>query len=239
MYCQTLLIQKLSTLTVRSLILIVLVFLLWSGIADLGHAQVPVDVVQVPVDVQPASPTKQYFEVDNDHTSLLFAVSHAGLSYTYGRFEKCSGQILLEENLDDTYFRFEIDVASINTNSRLRDDHLRGPEFFDTEQYSKITFASTDVKRDEANENYVVTGTMSMHGVERKVEMPITMVGIGKGPMGKTRGGFIAKFTIQRSDFGIDAMPKVIGDQIAITFSFEGVLKDNPPEAENQSSEKK
>jgi len=185
-------------------------------------------VVQVPDDTVQVPSTAQYFEVDNEHSSILFAVSHAGLSYTYGRFEKCSGQILLNEDLNDTYFRFEIDVASINTNSRLRDDHLRGSEFFDVKKFPKITFTSTDVKLDEATNKYVVTGTMSMHGVQREVKMPITMIGVGKGPMGKTRGGFITKFTVQRSDFAIDSLPKVIGDQIAITFSFEGVRSDTP-----------
>jgi len=230
MYCQSLIDQQTASLVVRNQIIVVLALLLWFCITDRGLAQAPAEIVQVP-------PATQYFDVDNDHSSLIFAVSHAGLSYTYGRFEKCSGQILLKENLDETYFRFEIDVDSINTNSRLRDDHLRGSEYFDVKKFPKISFDSTDVKLDEANKEYLVTGMMSMHGVERKVEMPIKMIGVGKGPMGKTRGGFITKFTLQRSDFGIDTMQKVIGDQIAITFSFEGVIKDPPNEAINRSTE--
>ena len=267
MYSQALIDQKATTPVVRSRTIVVLVFLLWFGIASQGLAQAPIDVVQVPRDVVeapidvvqvpkdvveapidvvevpedtvPAPSKAQFFEVDNDHSSLLFAVSHAGLSYTYGRFEKCSGQILLKDDLEDTYFRFEVDVASINTNSRLRDDHLLGPEFFDVKKFSKIRFKSTSVKFDEATDNYIVAGLMSMHGVERRVKMPITMIGVGKGPMGKTRGGFITKFTIQRSDFGIDSLPKVIGDQIAITFSFEGVLNDPPSEALSRSTKNK
>jgi len=172
-----------------------------------------------------------HFEVDNDPTSLVFAVSHAGLSYTYGRFDKCSGQVALNDNLDDTSFRFDIDAASINTNSRLRDDHLRGDEFFEVKKFPTISFRSSNVKLDEATGNYNVIGTMSMHGVDREVEMPITMIGVGKGPMGKTRGGFMTKFTLQRSEFGIDSLPKVIGDQIAITFSFEGIRREAPVEA--------
>jgi len=202
--------------------------------------QVPDDeVVQVPDEVVQVPSRAQFFEVDNSHSSLIFAVSHSGLSYTYGRFEKCSGQILLKDNLADSYFRFEIDVASINTNSRLRDDHLRGPDFFDTKKYPKIRFRSTSVKLEKATGNYTVAGLMSMHGVERRVKMPITMIGVGKGPMGKTRGGFVTKFTLQRSHFGMDAWPKVIGDQIAVTFSFEGVLGDQPSEALSRSTKNK
>jgi len=246
MYCHGLIDQKAAAHVVRSRNIVVLLCLLCFVITDRGFAQAPIDVVQPPIDVVEvpkdvfqAPSTTQFFEVDNDHTSLLFAVSHAGLSYTYGRFEKCSGQVLLNQNVDDSYFRFEIDVASINTNSRLRDDHLLSHEFFDAKKFPKITFDSTDVKRDAVSKNYIVTGMMSMHGVERKVEMPITMIGVGKGPMGKTRGGFATKFTFQRSDFGISSMAQVVGDQIAVTFSFEGVLEDAPLEIINRFTEKK
>jgi polyisoprenoid-binding protein YceI len=109
----------------------------------------------------------------------------------------------------------------------------------DAKKFAKIEFNSTDVKRDGASKKYSVTGTLSMHGVQRKLEMPMTMVGIGKGPMGKTRGGFVTKFTLQRSDFGIDSMPKVIGDQIAVTFSFEALLMDAPPDDFNRFIDKK
>jgi len=264
MNCKALIDLKTATLVVRNRITLVLVCLLWLGIADRGLAQEPIDVVQVPKDVVQVpkdvvqvpddvgqvpeevpdevvqAPSKtQYFEVDNSHSSLIFAVSHSGLSYTYGRFEKCGGQILLTDDLDDSYFRFEIDVASINTNSRLRDDHLRGPDFFDTEKFPKIRFRSTSIKLEEATDRYIVAGLMSMHGVERRIKMPITMIGVGRGPMGKTRGGFVTKFTVQRSDFGIDAWPKVVGDQIAITFSFEGVLSDPPSGALSRSTKTK
>ncbi len=239
MFCENYIDWKSATPVVRSNIVVLLMFVLWFGLVDRAIGQEAIEVVQVPADAFEAPSTGQYFEVDNDHSSLLFAVSHAGLSYTYGRFEKCSGQIHLTENLDSSYFRFEIDVASINTNNRLRDDHLRGPEFFETKKFPKIEFRSTAVKHDGASEKFVVTGTMSMHGVEREVEMPVTMVGVGKGPMGKTRGGFATKFTIQRSDFGIGSMHKVIGDQIAITFSFEAIQKEAAVKDFNRFTEKK
>ncbi len=239
MFCEPLIDWKSTPRGVWNQFVTLLILLMWFGIADRGFGQTSIDIVQVPSDVEKSSTTDQYFEVDNDHSSLIFAVSHAGLSYTYGRFEKCSGQILLTEDLEDAYFRFAIDVASINTNNQLRDDHLRGPEFLDAKTFSKIKFNSTSVKRQSATKNYLVIGTMSMHGVERQIEMPVTMIGIGKGPMGKTRGGFVTKFTIQRSDFGISSMQKVIGDQIAVTFSFEAILKDSPPENFKRFIEKK
>ena len=203
--------------------------LLWFIEPTTGLSQSPLENTQTGSEAR-------FFEVDNDHSSLIFAVSHAGLSYTYGRFEKCSGQIFLGEDPTDSNFRFKIDVASINTNNILRDEHLQGSEFFDVKNFPKINFTSTGVTRNALSGPYIVTGTMAMHGVERKIEMPVTLIGVGKGPMGKTRGGFMTKFVLQRSDFGIDAMPKIIGDQIAVTFSFEGILGDAPAEVLPQTT---
>ncbi len=213
----------------QMVILLLLAFFPIAVAAPVFALQEDANVSRVPSVTNVAGQAEtQFFEVDNDHSSLIFAVSHAGISYTYGRFEKCGGQILLHEDRQKSRFDFEVDVASINTNSRLRDDHLRGEEFFDAAKHPQIKFSSTSVEIDPVSGDYTVTGAMLMHGVERNVRMPVTLTGIGKGPLGKTRGGFMTRFTINRSDFGIDAMPKIIGDQIAITFSFEGILSDAP-----------
>lgn len=164
------------------------------------------------------------FKLDNEHSSLIFAVSNAGLSYTYGRFERCAGTVALATPAENSTFRFEVDAASINTNSRLRDDHLRGGDFFDASRYPKIRFTSETVTYDATKRIYIASGMLDLHGVKQKIEMPITLIGIGKGLMGKTRAGFMTKFLIKRSDFEINTMAGVIGDQVAITFSFEAIL---------------
>jgi len=165
----------------------------------------------------------QTFEIDNDHTSLVFAVSHAGLSYTYGRFNNCSGQIIVSKDVDQRSFVFTIDADSIDTNNQLRDDHLKGPDFFDVQAFPKIEFRSIDLKNE--GDVYTVQGALSLHGVERDVTIEMTKIGLGRGPRGKARIGFFSKFSVKRSDYGIKSLPTVIGNEIAITLSFEGILK--------------
>ena len=70
-------------------------------------------------------------------------------------------------------------------------------------------------------------GVLEIHGTEKDITIKLTKIGVGKGPRGKTRAGFFSKFSVKRSDFGIKTLPTVIGDQIAITLSFEAVLKPN------------
>jgi polyisoprenoid-binding protein YceI len=163
----------------------------------------------------------QTFNIDVDHTSLVFAVSHSGLSYTYGRFNQCSGQITVDETAENQSFEFTILSNSIDTNNLLRDDHLRGPDFFDVKAFPKITFQSKTMAK--VDKNYTAQGILKMHGVEQEIEIKLTEIGRSMGPRGKSRIGFFSKFSIERSEFGMKALPKIVGDQIAITLSFEGV----------------
>jgi|GEM_PF-184523 len=172
----------------------------------------------------------QTFEIDNDHTSLVFAVSHSGLSYTYGRFNKCSGLITIGESEKNPTFTFTIDAGSIDTNNQLRDDHLKGPDFFDIQAFPKIEFRSVELSNE--GDNFTAKGTLDLHGVEKDLTIQLTKIGVGKGPRGKTRVGFFSKFSVKRSDHGIKSLPSIIGNEIAITLSFEGILKKNRDDSE-------
>ncbi len=184
-------------------------FIVVAGIANLGQAQT--------------------FKIDNDHTSLVFAVSHSGLSYTYGRFNQCSGKISIGKSTDEQTFVFTVDSASIDTNNRLRDDHLKGPDFFDVQAFPTIEFRSVRLTQD--GDKYTAVGVLALHGVKKDLTIELTKIGTGKGPRGKTRAGFFSKFAIKRSDFGIRSLPSIIGNQIALTLSFEGILTETEPKS--------
>ncbi len=173
---------------------------------------------------QQEADTPDVYTIDNAHTSVVFAVSHFGLSYTYGRFNECSGEFEMNSGeLATQGFTFKINAASIDTNHEERDDHLKGPDFFDTQQFPEITFVTTGFTKTDGV--YQVAGELTMLGQTQPLAMPVNLVGIGKGPFGKQRAGFFTKFTIKRSDFGMDKMQGQIGDNISVTFSFEGIKK--------------
>ena len=165
---------------------------------------------------------------------MVFAVSHFGLSFVYGRFNECSGGIDLDlKQPDKAKFQFKINVDSIDTNDGTRDRHLKSEDFFGETKFPTIEFQSTkvEVKREvlaeEASKKmlFLVTGNMTMHGQTREIEIPLDLLSVGKGPRGDQRCGFLGKFVVKRSDFGIGAMPKAIGDSVAITFCFQAKEK--------------
>ena len=174
--------------------------------------------------VSPSTSHAADYDLDNSHTSLIFGVSHFGYSFTYGRFNTLAGGFSFDkENPVDSSFKFEIDTSSVDTNDAKRDEHLRGPDFFDAKQFPKITFESTSVR--EAGEGLEMVGNMTMHGVTKEVTIPFKYLGEGKGPYGKYRCGFSAQVMLQRGEFGMKAMTPMISDDVSITFSFEGIQK--------------
>src|SRR5262249_12587969 len=71
------------------------------------------------------------YAVDGMHAGVSFKISHLGLSWTYGRFNEMSGDFTLDPaDPSKSSFNLSIQVNSVDTNNKKRDDHLRSPDFF-------------------------------------------------------------------------------------------------------------
>ncbi|MEM8946900.1 MAG: YceI family protein [Planctomycetota bacterium] len=188
------------------------------------------------------------YAIEPSHTSIIFGISHLGYSYTYGRFNDVKGAFIWDNaNPAAGNFQVGISVASIDSNDEKRDQHLRAADFFNANQFPLITFQSTSVRPstvDNANGNmFDVTGNFTMHGVTKQVTLPMKKLGEGQGPYGKYRCGFFCQTTIKRSEFGMTNMVPNIGDEVAVTISFEGVRQatagsGNAPSAGSGSAAK-
>jgi polyisoprenoid-binding protein YceI len=162
------------------------------------------------------------YTLDDQHTSVVFAANHFGYSYTYGMFGKYKGDFSIDMNEAATgKFQFAIDAASLDTKSAKRDEHLRGPDFFNVKQFPEITFQSTSIVADGKKLN--VSGNLTLHGVTKQIVLPLTYLGAGKGPYGKERIGFYGNFKVKRSEFGIKTFVPNVSDEITLMISFEGL----------------
>ncbi|MAT72395.1 MAG: hypothetical protein CMJ58_23065 [Planctomycetaceae bacterium] len=164
------------------------------------------------------------FKIDPSHTSIVFGVSHLGYSYTYGRFNKINKGVFTLEPGGGS-FEIVIDAASVDTADAKRDEHLRGPDFFNAAQFPAIMFKSekVSVKEAEGGSIYTVAGKMTMHGETRPVTLEMRKLGEGQSPFGDYRAGFLLQTKLKRSDYGMKSMLEGIGDEVLITISFEGV----------------
>jgi polyisoprenoid-binding protein YceI len=169
------------------------------------------------------------FVIDSAHTSVIFGVSHMGFSYTYGRFNEVNGGYVLDsQNPAASQFQLTINAASVDTNNQKRDDHLRSPDFFNVKQFPAVTFQSTGVTAEQTDSGTIfnVTGNLAIHGVTREVTLPLKLLKEGPGMGSEVRSGFFCESTLKRSEFGMTNMIPGVGDEVAITVSFEGVRQD-------------
>jgi polyisoprenoid-binding protein YceI len=170
--------------------------------------------------------------LDPDHSAAQFKVRHLMISNVKGSFEKINGQLILDDK-DITKSKVDviIDVASVNTNIKKRDDHLRSPDFFDTAKFPAMTFVSTKVEKD-GPDKLKVTGNLTIKGITKPVVLHVDgLTPEIKDPWGNIRRGASATTTINRKDFGVSWNKKldsgviVVADDVAIQLEVEFIKK--------------
>ncbi len=144
------------------------------------------------------------WKADPMHSKLGFGITHLGISTVDGLFNKFTATVKAEKlDFSDAVFELNVDVASINTQVQMRDDHLRNPDFFDVAKYPAMTFKSTAIRM-VAKDKYQITGDLTMHGVTKSVTMDMWYRGTVTNPQSKAlTAGFQITGQLKRADFGI------------------------------------
>ena len=144
------------------------------------------------------------FAVDKVHSEATFQIRHM-MSKVSGKFDDFSGKINIDRAKPSaSSVEFTIKAASINTGNADRDKDLRGPNFFDVDKNPEITFKSSTIVPSKKKDVYDVTGDLTMHGVTKKITIPVESGGFGKDPWGNERTGFSVTTTLNRKDYGIN-----------------------------------
>jgi polyisoprenoid-binding protein YceI len=170
------------------------------------------------------------YRVDPVHSSALFKIKHAGIANFYGRFNALDGEFHIDrENLGESTFRAEIPIESVDTNNEGRDRHLRAPDFFNMKQYPVATFEGTGLSETGTEGVFELTGRLTLHGRTQEVTAEVHDFGTGTF-RGKDIAAFEARFTIQRTDFGMTTYVAPdgsdsggLGNTVEIVISVEGV----------------
>jgi polyisoprenoid-binding protein YceI len=165
----------------------------------------------------------EHFKVDAVHSSIGFRIEHLNVAFFYGRFNDVSGTFAFDEaDPANTVLDIHIRAASIDTHNALRDRHLKSADFFNIGKFKEITFRSTGANRlDEHRFN--IAGNLTLLGVTQPLTVMVTRTGTGPGMHGEQRSGFETSFQIKRSDFGMNAMLDLLGNDVTLTVSIEGV----------------
>ena len=144
--------------------------------------------------------------LDLAHSEVHFKIRHLVISTITGSFNIFSGTLFTQnhDDFNDAAFDITIDVYSINTNNRDRDEHLKSADFFDADKYPQITFKSSRFLH-TGGDNYKLTGNLTVKDVTREVVLDVLFGGEAKDGFGINRAGFEITGTINRNDFNIHA----------------------------------
>jgi polyisoprenoid-binding protein YceI len=121
------------------------------------------------------SSAKEIYKFDPSGSTIGFSV-HQFLGTTQGKFTNFSGRIEVDrEHPENSSVTTQIDVRSIDTRIKKRDDHLRSAEFFNVEKFPNMTFKSRSVKR-TGPQSGDIPGDLTMHGVTKQVTLHVKLL---------------------------------------------------------------
>jgi polyisoprenoid-binding protein YceI len=108
-------------------------------------------------------------------STIGFSV-HQFLGTTQGKFTKFNGKVdVNREHPENSSVTAQIDVRSIDTQIKKRDDHLRSAEFFNVDKYPQITFKSRSVKRTGPQSGDIL-GDLTIHGVTKPITLHVKLL---------------------------------------------------------------
>jgi len=166
------------------------------------------------------------WKVDAVHSSVVFRIKHGGTSYFWGRFNDPSGDITINESdLASSSVKVEVPTEKVDTANGGRDNHLRGPDFFNAKQFPAITFASSKIAK-ASDGIYEVSGELTMLGKSRPLTVRLEKTGsIADHPRMGTREGWETTFVIKRSDFGMNygIEAGALGDEVTIVLGLQTI----------------
>lgn len=142
------------------------------------------------------------FNIDPLHSDVAFRIKHLMISNVNGFFGKFDATMeSSSEDFSDAKIWFQADVNTISTNITDRDNHLKGPDFFDVENFPHLTFESSKIEKNE-NE-YTITGDLTIKGVSREVTLSGNYNGNDVDAYGQTKYGFELNGSLNRKDWGL------------------------------------
>ena len=173
-------------------------------------------------------PVPGRWQIDPGHTELAFIGRHFMLTKVRGRFTGVTGAIQVAEDPAQSTAEVTIDMASVNSGSQARDDHLRSADFFDTAQHPTATFTGHAATWQGASG--VLEGELTIRGVTRRVTLRVEYLGHVADPWGGHRAIFTASGTLNREDWGLTWNQVLDGGllvstQIRIEIELETVLQ--------------
>ena len=146
--------------------------------------------------------TPSTFKLGAGNAQVSFSVRWFGVIQVRGSFDDVSGTVAIPgraspgAGAEDASVSMQVRSQSVRTGISLRDRHLRGLRFLDSEQHPVIRFVSDEVSRH--NGVWDVRGKLTLRGQERSLSTSVP-----DEPDAAGRRRLRAEFTVQRRPHAI------------------------------------
>jgi polyisoprenoid-binding protein YceI len=169
------------------------------------------------------SSEKTKWAIDPAHSEVSFKVKHLMITNVKGVFKDFSASVTTTSgNFTTSDIEFSLNPASVDTGAVDRDAHLKSPDFFDVDNFSRLSFSGK--KAEKANKgNYVLVGDLTIKDVTKPVKLNVEFEGVMKDPWGNEKAGYTLSGKINRKDWGLhwnaalEAGGVLVSDDVSIT----------------------
>lgn len=181
--------------------------------------------------------------IDPVHTRVMFTIDHAGFSKAIGTVSGSTGT--LEFDAED-WSRSRVDVSvpmdRVDLGDAAWNAAALAPNLLDAQRHPQARFISESV-RQTAPGHGEACGQLTLRGVTAPLCLEIVFNQARRHPLPPFRRtiGFSATGQLDRTDFGIDAWPGLIGKDVELRIEAEavasrGTAREDEAETETPST---
>lgn len=166
----------------------------------------------------PAAPA--HYTLDPARSMLRFSFTQAGANNN-GRFGKFTTDVLFAaDNLGASKINVTVDVGSLDTGDKERDDTLKGADLFDVQKFPQARFVTSKITQAAAG-RYEAIGKLTIRSVGKDIRVPMTFQTKLEG--GKAIAYMTGRAVLKRLDFGVGQgemkSTEWVADEVNVTFS--------------------
>ena len=122
-----------------------------------------------------------------------------------GVFKEFDAEIYTnDDDFLGTEINFWLNPASVDTGDAERDNHLKGVDFFDCENYKKIKFTSDSYQNIDNEGSYEFCGDLTIKNITKSIKLDVEVAGVMKDHLGNYKAAFTINGKINRKDWGLN-----------------------------------
>jgi polyisoprenoid-binding protein YceI len=165
------------------------------------------------------APPPAHYTLDAAHSNLQYQFTQAG-AQNKGRFARFTVALdFAPDNLTASRLDVLVDMGSLDTGDRERDDTLKGADLFSVAKYPQSRFTSSQIVRTATG--YDAVGKLTVRGVSREIHVPFTFKPANE--QGAAVGYLAGQTALKRLDYGVGQgdwkSTEWVGNEVSVTYS--------------------